>query len=101
MESLICKLMDDRLDQQLVPFKAIRSLQQHYLHEQTNNLLGLQILETPNNSVIDEIITKRYTLDRMHYEVFNLKQVVQTGALPAERLDMSFKQQLVEKGPEK
>lgn len=37
----------------------------------------------------------------MHYKVFNLKQVVQTGALPAERLDMSFKQQVVEKGPEK
>lgn len=40
-------------------------------------------------------------MDTMHYKVFNLKQVVQTGALPAERLDMSFKQQLVEKGPEK
>lgn len=51
--------------------------------------------------MIDEIITKRYALDRMHYKVFSLKQVVQTGPLPAERLDMSFEQQLVKKGLEK
>lgn len=62
MESLICKLMDDWLDQQLAPLKATRSLQQRYLHEQRNNVLGLQILETQNNLVIDEIITKRYIL---------------------------------------
>lgn len=47
--------------------------------------------------MIDEIIRKRYALDRMHYEVFKLKQVAQAGALPAERLDVSFEQQLVEK----
>lgn len=34
-------------------------------------------------------------------KMFNLKQVVQTGALPAQRLDVSFEQQLTEKDLEK
>lgn len=34
-------------------------------------------------------------------KVFNLKQVEQTAALPAERLDVSFQQQLIEKDLEK
>lgn len=75
-ESLICKLMDDWLNQQLVPLITIWSLQQYDLQEQRNNVLGLQVLETSKNLVIDEIIRKRYALDRMHYEVFKLKQVV-------------------------
>lgn len=93
--------MDDWLNQQLVPLITTWSLQPYDLQEQRNNVLGLQVLETPNNLVIDEIIRKRYALDRMHYEVFKLKQVAQAGALPAERLDVSFEQQLVEKDLEK
>lgn len=36
-----------------------------------------------------------------NYKEFNLKLVVQTGALPAERLDVSFEQKLAEKCLEK
>lgn len=95
MESLICKLMDDWLHQQLVPLIATRWFT--WAKEQCTGTAGLRNPE----QLSDEIITRRFALDRMHYKVFNLKQVLQTGALLAERLDVSLEQQPVEKGLEK